>query len=442
METALNEALKPWYGFNGPSEPIELFRGEIGGHGSANCQGTVTFSFSRRPALKWEVSVPDLGTFVDGSIDLVLHRPEGDAILTGQASDPQSGSSNGGEFGLRHSKLKRIVAHWFNLPNWWCRDFISETPDDPESGYAGRWNFHAEGWTVTFDKRPDLDEVLTHSKTSNLYVMTHVMELRRTDGHEFSAEDADPVLEALHIGISFAMGRWAAPLLPVGFASDGSVAWEEWRPLHLDIADTTTPGWWYQNDLGSLGEVLQLIIEKFKDLDLRTRLSFQMKFSILSTGNHGFVESRVINGMAGLEHLQWQHLVLSRLLTKGQYRGKDRWNGRKLVAADRLRMTLDAAQIPYAVDPAILTELDAFGQRDANANDGADVVTRIRNRLVHPEAGRELVYGQPGLLNEVWALARHFLALLVLHSLGFTGRVRDLRRFQGGFGETEKVPWA
>ncbi|MEU6247892.1 hypothetical protein [Glycomyces sp. NPDC047010] len=442
MATPLNAALKPMYGFNGPNEPIELFSGEIGGHGPDNCQGTVAISFSRRPIIEWEVSVPDIRATRRGPLDLVLHRPDGVMPLVGNASDPQRGLSNGSEFGSRNSKLSRAIAHWFNLPDWWCRDLISDTPDDPDTGYQGRWSFEADGWSITFDQRPDLDEVLKHAKRSNLYVMTHVMELRRTDGSEFSADEADAVLESLHTGMSFALGRWAAPMLPVGFARDGSIAWEEWRPLHLDTADSITPGWWYQNDLVSLAEVLRLAIEKFKDPAVRARLGFQMKFSILATGYHGFVESRVINGTAGLEHMQWQYLRLGKILTKEQYKGRAPWNGKTLRAAHRLRMTLDAAQISYDVDPLVLPEVHAFIQRDPNANDGADVVTRIRNRLVHPEAGQEIVYDQPGLLTEVWALARHFLALLVLHSLGFTGQYRDLRKFEGWYGATEQVPWA
>lgn len=217
MATPLNEALKPWYGFNGPSEPIELFHGEIGGHGSADCQGTVAFSFSRHPVIEWEVSVPDFKAARKGSLDLTLHtlhRPDGPMPLIGRASGTQCGSSNGGKFGSRHSNLTRIIAHWFNLPDWWCRELISETPDNPDSAYDGRWGFQASSWTITFDKRRDLDEVLKQAKRSNLYVMTHVMELCRTDGKEFSAEDADHVLDALHVGMSFAIGRWAAPPTP------------------------------------------------------------------------------------------------------------------------------------------------------------------------------------------------------------------------------------
>ncbi len=42
---------------------------------------------------------------------------------------------------------------------------------------------------------------------------------------------------------------------------------------------------------------------------------------------------------------------------------------------------------------------------------------------------------------EVWLLTSHYLALLILKSLGYQGDYRDLRRRHGWASETAKVPW-
>lgn len=47
-----------------------------------------------------------------------------------------------------------------------------------------------------------------------------------------------------------------------------------------------------------------------------------------------------------------------------------------------------------------------------------------------------------GLVAEVWLLARHYLVLLILHSIGYRGPYRDLRRTTGWAGDLTKVPWA
>ncbi|MBQ0885268.1 hypothetical protein KBZ94_09985 [Streptomyces sp. RM72] len=72
----------------------------------------------------------------------------------------------------------------------------------------------------------------------------------------------------------------------------------------------------------------------------------------------------------------------------------------------------------------------------------ADVVTHIRNRLVHPKEAQQSVYSVNGLVTEAWLLTRHYLTLLALRSIGYRGAYQDLSRTNGWVGETERVPWA
>jgi len=72
--------------------------------------------------------------------------------------------------------------------------------------------------------------------------MTHVMELRRVDGATSRPADAEPLLTALHVGVCFALGRWAAPMLPVGEGVAGGRGWEDWRLPQCDPARSISPG--------------------------------------------------------------------------------------------------------------------------------------------------------------------------------------------------------
>ena len=89
--------------------------------------------------------------------------------------------------------------------------------------------------------RPDHQRVWSDLHKADVYVMTHVMELRRADGASFTPDEVEPLLAALHIGVSFALSQWAAPMLPVGEDADGRIVWEDWRPLHCDPAQVTSP---------------------------------------------------------------------------------------------------------------------------------------------------------------------------------------------------------
>src|SRR6266568_4105043 len=158
---------------------------------------------------------------------------------------------------------------------------------------------------------------------------------------------------------------------------------------------------------------------------------------LLSRVVPGFAEQRVMTGAAGLEHIMWQTLVSSSTLTEDQYRS--------MAAHQLLRKVLAAAKIPVDIDPGLLPVITQFAaderQRQGATLDGAHMVTQIRNRLVYPTGDQERVYRRDGLVAEAWLLTRHYLVLLILHSLGYRGLYRDLRRTSGWAADCKNVPW-
>lgn len=420
----------PLYPFNLPGQPVVLYEGAIGGLASGDVTGSVELSCASRPGIEWHVGREAPPQFTNQpAVTLVLRRRDVDVLLPGVPRGIGGGWSNGTVAGRPDVPLNRIVAHWFNLPRW-----------------SGRWVAEVGGWRIILDARRDHQRVWADLHKADVYVMTHVMELRRLDGEDFTADEAEPLLAALHVGLSFALGRWAAPMLPVGLGSGGRVAWEDWRPGFCDPAQATSGGWWYQYDQAALVEFLDCVVPLFADQARRAALRLQMMFAIIGVSDRGFVEQRVMNCAAGLEHLTWQILVLGGLLTEGQYLGRRGYQGRRLRAHDLLRMALAGAEIPAITDPGLLPVAARFAseesKRQGRALDGADVVTQIRNRLVHPKGAQESVYRLNGLVAEVWLLARHYLVLLILHSIGYRGMYRDLTRTTGWAGDVVTVPWA
>ena len=315
----------------------------------------------------------------------------------------------------------------------------SPGPPRPVStgGWAdGRWRW--VGWKLTLDVRPDHARVWKDLHEAHIYVMTHVMDLRRADGATFTATDAEPVLTALHVGVSFALGRWAAPMLPVGEDNTGKVVWEDWHPGHCDPARRTSPGWWHELQHTSLADFLGRVITAFADPDRLPGLRLQLMLGIAAMNDRGFVEQRVVMGAAGLEHLMWQILVLEGGMGESEYRDQD--------AHEKLRRVLTGAQISTEIDAELLPVTASFAaeerQRQGKVLDGPDVVTQIRNRLVHPRGAQERVYRLEGLVAEVWRLTRHYLVVLILHSLGYQGSYRDLRKTGGWAGDVGDVPWS
>ncbi|MFG3120809.1 hypothetical protein ACGFYO_02270 [Streptomyces sp. NPDC048201] len=252
-------------------------------------------------------------------------------------------------------------------------------------------------------------------------------------------DEVTPVLSALHVGLSFALGRWVAPALPIGQNDQEHTVWGQWGPL-CDPARRISSGWWYPEDQKSLADLLACLLPTFRDPGKGQALRLQMQYAITAIVDRGFVEQRIMSGAAGLEHVMWQELVLSGRFTEAEYTSRARPphdNLRMVLTESGVDLRVRAGRLPAAAAYAARQQVD--GTRPA---DGADVVTRVRNRLVHPKEAQELVYGVKGLVTETWLLTRHYLALLVLRSIGYRGSYQDLSRTNRWLGETESVPWA
>ena len=443
MSATTNAPLKPIYPFNEPGRPIQLHRGDISGLGVNDVAGGVELRWTPDPTIVWTVDsdAPPQFANLQEKIPLVLHRPGGDVELPSYAWGIDGGWSNGAIFGSDSAPLDRVIAHWFNLPNWHGPELLETTEVGINRQWYGRLALKVDGWTITLDVRPDHSDIWRDLNKSDVYVMTHVMEIRRADGASFTPRDAEPVLTAMHGGISFALGRWAAPMLPVGLNGSGAAVWEEWKVGFCEQARSPSLGWWNEQDHRALADFLKLLISAFGDPSRRERLWMQMVLAITATYTPGLVEPRIMLGFSGLEDLMWQNLVLAGLMTEAEYAKKNP------PTAKKLRRVLNAAKIPVAIDgginPAIAnlaTDQLKYGQKI----DGPEAVTWTRNRLIHPTPGKpnRNVYQYPGLLAEIWLLIRYYLILLILHSLGYQGACRDLRKLAGWAGSTVTVPWA
>ncbi len=109
-----------------------------------------------------------------------------------------------------------------------------------------------------------------------------------------------------------------------------------------------------------------------------------------------------------------------------------------------LRGLLADANVPLDVDAQLLPVLAQFTADESvrqghNLDSGPEIVTFVRNRLVHPEGSQERVYRYGELLTETWCMTRHYAILLILHALGYNGLYRDLRRLSESV--VEPAPW-
>ena len=343
------------------------------------------------------------------------------------------GWSNGLDFGSEDVPLQRLVAHWINLPKLWPGQPVGSPIVDSDgfSRSARSWQATAGVWRIRLDSRADLDEVLAVCKRNRTFAITHVMEVRRTDGATFTGTQADQLLTILQIAVSFALGRWSCPAAPVGYTPDGKAGWSRWGPSHCDHPDLGSDRWWFEHRGQDLAETIEGFLRHWEDETRRQPLSFAATSAIIASGK-GFVEQRLVTVTSALEHLCWVTQVLEGDVSERAFK--------KLDAHDRLRQLLTSMKVALNIDPVYLPALAAHAAGQDNC-DGPRAVAQVRNELVHPKDTRAL-YDRPHLVSEAARLAARYLDLAILWRIGFTGETMDRTKLPGWVGDTEQVPWS
>lgn len=294
--------LAPMYPFNEPGKPITLYDGPTAGPAGTDARGVVQYDCSPKPGISWWLHSEDYDpTYAESTelslLDLGIELPV-------SSRGAMSGWSNGTSYGDPTAPIDRVVAHWFNLPRWRGSAHLAAHAADgmPRPVSAGRSVYEADGWRITLDIRPDHEAVFSDVRQADVYVMTHVMEIRRLNGTTFTAAEVTPVISALHVGLSFALGRWVAPTLPVGLNDQALAVWGQWGPTLCDPARRISSGWWYPEDQESLADLLACLLPIFRNPDKGQALRLQMQYAITAIADRGFVEQRIMSGAAGLEH--------------------------------------------------------------------------------------------------------------------------------------------
>lgn len=415
-----------------------LYRGPMGGFISGvDVEGAVHLNCISKLDISWQIDQDAARLFSGSSLDIgdvniTLRLPMGDQTLLGHRGDFFKGWFDGSGIGNDDAPLERVVVHWMNLPA--MRAPIRITGEEKFEWFTGRWSAVINGWRIIIDRRPDYSDVWHLLREMQTIAMTHVMEVRREGGSDFTAAEVKPVIAALQFSLSFAAGRWVAPALPVGLDASGNVLWREWGPLHCSPGRDSGLAWWWREG-GDTEDYLRNVIQRFMDPDDRFTLRFLMTSAVLANFA-GFVEQRITTAFSAIEHLTWVILKVRGGMSKKAYDG--------LGASGRLREVLSRAAISPEINEEELPKLSTF-MADApgvdGVHDGPTAVARIRNEIVHPKNSRDTIYGTRGLVQEAWLLLYQYLTLLLLHEVGYRGSYHNVLKRERWYGDVDPVPW-
>jgi hypothetical protein len=337
---------------------------------------------------------------------------------------------------LPFNAISTATFHLFNFPDFHGPDnyvLLSGEPPLQGSRSCGRAVLNADGWTISIAATDQTHRLVKELKEHGGYVITHMGQIVRDNGDSFTSEHLENVQTCLHYFLSYALGRWAGPALPIGFDVDGNRVFEYWG-----LGVTARNAWNSSYSCFDVhhAEFLSQLFPGFMSLWnkplWRTPLCHALYWYLgacePSTGIG--VDTCLILAQTALEGLAWTYCVLDRKMVL-----PDAFKQRGLTASNKLRLLASSLGIPLEI-PAGLTALHAKVQ--PGWKDSMDAITGIRNSLVHSDAKTQLPLNS---YYDAWRLALWYLDLVLMRLCGHQGKYAN-RLSRQWVGEIEAVPWA
>ena len=420
---ATDDPIQPVYPFQAVGAPIDLYRGNISVDGAESRSGRVFVDMAGDLEVRWLLtgSAPD---FEPGTaVELGIMRPDIGWTTVPAQNYSSSGSGVIGDatLGAADASCERVIVHFANLPSIFPFG-------------SGRMVLSGAGWNLDLEGRADHPEILRELKQSLFFAVTHAASLRRADGASFKASEAAEAIEAFQLALSFALGRWIAPVAPVGFDGSGKRVWEQWASWRCSPASGYLP-WWSTGDGGDLQDFVRLFGETWSSSEYDREVIRHVARHLIAAHHRGTtIEAKIMLVHAALEYLSWVTYVVPGKRTATQH-GKDK--NRTPAATWHLKELLRPAKIKVRI-PTSLPGLRKFARAEGLPS-GPAAVSRLRNKLIHPKDAGE-PYRIEGLVTEAWQLASEYGELLLLHRVGYQGKY--LPRSDIAMPRSVSVPWA
>ncbi|MBX9825365.1 MAG: hypothetical protein K2Y27_10255 [Xanthobacteraceae bacterium] len=320
---------------------------------------------------------------------------------------------------------RRLQSLTFHIMNF--SDFLSKSDirhEYKKGGWQrlGRVVLADAEWTIEIQTQPHTGGLIKQLNAQGGHAITHVGSLKRTDGKTFTRAASQNALRELHQLLSFARGAWVTPVLAVGFDQNGERVFEDWG-IRLGNSWESHRSWCDVHHV----DCLATLYPKFRSLLETRQLASALYWYLRSNrgGEGAGIDSGVILSQAALERIASNYLA-----TEGVRVAENN-------AASRMRETFRRLKIPVAIPREARTVYRARAKE--GWKDIPDVITKVRNELVHPSSRLK---GKLGAYTyETWSLAQRSTELLLLSLADYEGVYSD--RFTCHWrGEVRFVPWA
>jgi hypothetical protein len=360
---------------------------------------------------------------------LKMKGVQGEPLVTGTWGFATQPISVGG------AAVNRAMFHAVNF-----HFFLSPRPIDPPPQYCAHATvFEGRGWHIQMQAVADFGEVRKTLDAVAGYAITHLMQISRTDASTFTPLDVQELSDVLYYFLSFARGRWCAPILPIGFDEARAPLWEEWNDRSV-AQWRHVYSWFPRFAPDSLSRLFPGFLERWHDPVWNETVKLAVHWYIESNDQVGAIEGAIASQFLAFEVLAWTLFVEDGDPSRVHLPAGEFDNPRRFRAAKKLAMLLADAHIPDVI-PTYLSELSRDSQAQ-NWATGPEALAGLRNCITHPTRHNRERLDAVALdaRREAWSLGLWYMELILLRLFGFHGTYvnRLTARIEG---EVEGVPW-
>ena len=257
--------------------------------------------------------------------------------------------------------------------------------------------------------------------------ITHLGSIRRTDGQAFDSTQLVPLLEAIHLFLSFARGSYCGLALVSGQDAGGKRIWEQWGTYKVEPWKRPLPSWLPFSQSESLSPAFQGFWDRYNDACWGETVTKVVNWYLRSNESDE-AEVGIILTQSALESLTFKIIG-----PKPSSLQEGAW------IASALRK--------IGIDERLPSECDQLVRLQSNCNwsHGPHALVELRNNLIHAE--NRLGYVSPDAHCEAWNFGQWCIELMLLETFNYTGEYTNrLKRGRGRSSRFDEVvgpvPWA
>ena len=281
----------------------------------------------------------------------------------------------------------------------------------------------ADQWIIELRALPDLQETRKYLASESGFALTHKGTIWRSDGSAFQVGEAENILGALHLLLSFVRGGSCGLTLIAGNDENNSIVWQQWGSYSTFPWFSLSSWVDHRHDCDA---VLSKAWPGFLNACQKTSSNSEDWFRIAlywylrsNEANNPYVG--IILTQAALERLA------EAILTNA---GREAHKWRR--AEDKIR----AAVQQIGVNPEIPKSCCELREVQEKSADGPTTLVKIRNDLVHPKMFENVSLNA---YTEAQNLGQWYVELFLLWLIGYEGEYAN-RLAYGYEGKWTMVP--